>query len=418
MTVITVDLESPAVDVSAPIDARDIELVQQTFARVAMLGADNVGKVLFMKIFKKAPQALQLFSFGAEGLSDPYRLWRAGGPAVGHAAKVVTTVATAVGLLNNLDQLVPVLQDLGMRHHGYGIVPAHYDVVGEALIESLQLALGPLFTTSVQNAYLKVYTTVKSVMTTDPAEIEAARAAKQAEITAAAEAEQAAADAAAAAAAAASQETTEVSEKQAAEDKKKEAAAKKKAQEEKKKKEISAKKKAEDEAKKKAEAEAKKKAEQDVKLNEQKEKAKERLAAFKQLEKKDQEELTKKIIGHAKSGNVNALKDCLENNADPNATDGDGQCALHYAADGNKKDICICLLEYGADPKAAVKLGEWGMTPLHYAARQGYTEIAQIVYDKKASQTKNFQGKLPAELAESKGNEEIVQLIKKLDKKK
>ena len=32
-TPITLDLKSPPVDVNAPLDARDIELVQQTFAR-------------------------------------------------------------------------------------------------------------------------------------------------------------------------------------------------------------------------------------------------------------------------------------------------------------------------------------------------------------------------------------------------
>eukprot|EP00927_Polykrikos_kofoidii_P012497 TRINITY_DN15387_c0_g3_i1.p1 TRINITY_DN15387_c0_g3~~TRINITY_DN15387_c0_g3_i1.p1 ORF type:complete len:171 (-),score=39.11 TRINITY_DN15387_c0_g3_i1:279-791(-) len=164
---ITVNLNSPPVNISAPIDERDIQLVQQTFARVAMLGADNVGKILFMKIFKKAPQALQLFSFKAEGLNDPCKLWRAGGPATKHAAGVVSTVATAVGLLTQLDQLVPILRELGAKHVGYGVVPAHYDVVGEALIESLALALGPNFTPAVKNAYLKVYTTVKMTMTSD-----------------------------------------------------------------------------------------------------------------------------------------------------------------------------------------------------------------------------------------------------------
>lgn len=39
--------------VNAPIDARDIDLVQQTFARVAMLGSNAIGRLLFMNIFKR-----------------------------------------------------------------------------------------------------------------------------------------------------------------------------------------------------------------------------------------------------------------------------------------------------------------------------------------------------------------------------
>lgn len=39
--------------VNAPIDARDIDLVQQTFARVAMMGSNAIGRLLFMNIFKR-----------------------------------------------------------------------------------------------------------------------------------------------------------------------------------------------------------------------------------------------------------------------------------------------------------------------------------------------------------------------------
>eukprot|EP00929_Paragymnodinium_shiwhaense_P116212 TRINITY_DN85553_c0_g1_i1.p1 TRINITY_DN85553_c0_g1~~TRINITY_DN85553_c0_g1_i1.p1 ORF type:complete len:171 (-),score=55.74 TRINITY_DN85553_c0_g1_i1:348-860(-) len=163
MAAITVNLQEPAVDLSAPLDERDIDLVQQTFAFAAQLGADTVGKVIFMKIFKKAPGALQLFSFKNEGL-EPVNLFRLGSPATAHAVKVVTTVGTAVSLLRDLPTLVPVLQALGLKHSSYGLAAAHYDVVGEALIESLQLALGDKFTDPVKNAWLKVYTVVKTTM--------------------------------------------------------------------------------------------------------------------------------------------------------------------------------------------------------------------------------------------------------------
>ena len=163
---ITVNLQEPAVDPSAAIDQRDIDLVQQTFGRVAMLGADTVGKVIFMKIFKKAPGALQMFSFKDTGTAeDPVTLFKLGSPAVAHVTKVVTTVGTAVSLLTDLDTLVPVLQALGLKHQTLGVAPEHYDIVGEAVIESLAVALGPNFTDPVKNAWLKIYTTVKTVMT-------------------------------------------------------------------------------------------------------------------------------------------------------------------------------------------------------------------------------------------------------------
>ncbi|CAE7384928.1 ngb2 [Symbiodinium sp. KB8] len=91
---LAIDLQSPPVDVNAPLDECDIQLVQVSFAQVARLGAKNVGKLLFMQvkgvtlvalgdstslllslwnIFKVAPGAVDLFPF-ARGEANLYRL--------------------------------------------------------------------------------------------------------------------------------------------------------------------------------------------------------------------------------------------------------------------------------------------------------------------------------------------------------
>ena len=160
---LSVDLKEPAVDVNAPIDGRDIDLVQQTFARVAMLGSNTIGRLLFMNIFKIAPEAMKLFPLA----NCDANMWRPGSALEVHVLKVVETVATAVSLLKDLDTLVPVLQGLGLKHVGYGVQPAHYDVVGQALIATLEVSLGRHFTEPVKNAYLKVWTVIKANMISD-----------------------------------------------------------------------------------------------------------------------------------------------------------------------------------------------------------------------------------------------------------
>eukprot|EP00929_Paragymnodinium_shiwhaense_P022728 TRINITY_DN14438_c0_g1_i4.p1 TRINITY_DN14438_c0_g1~~TRINITY_DN14438_c0_g1_i4.p1 ORF type:complete len:180 (-),score=56.68 TRINITY_DN14438_c0_g1_i4:372-911(-) len=171
MALLTVDLVSPPVDLDAPLDDRDIDLVQQTFGYVAQLGTDTVGKVVFMKIFEKSPQALQLFTFKTETL-DFCKLFRCGSPATVHSMKVVGTLGLAVDKLRALKDLVPILQKLGVKHVGYGVIPEHYDIVGQAIVDAMKVALGGLFTPAVSNAWLKVYKVVKTTM------IEAAAAAK------------------------------------------------------------------------------------------------------------------------------------------------------------------------------------------------------------------------------------------------
>eukprot|EP00931_Biecheleriopsis_adriatica_P124535 TRINITY_DN99684_c0_g1_i1.p1 TRINITY_DN99684_c0_g1~~TRINITY_DN99684_c0_g1_i1.p1 ORF type:complete len:149 (-),score=11.15 TRINITY_DN99684_c0_g1_i1:111-557(-) len=108
---ITVDLKEPAVDVSAPIDTCDIELVQQTFNRVAMLGPSVVGRVVFMNVLKLAPGAIDLFP---KIKCDP-NPWDPGHEVDQLVIGLVKLIATAVRLLNDLDTLVPVLKSKEMK---------------------------------------------------------------------------------------------------------------------------------------------------------------------------------------------------------------------------------------------------------------------------------------------------------------
>lgn len=72
---------------------------------------------------------------------------------------------TAVANLRNPDVLVPALQELGMRHCRYGCRPDTYPPVGEALLWTIQYYLKDGFTPEVKAAWVDVYTTVQTVMT-------------------------------------------------------------------------------------------------------------------------------------------------------------------------------------------------------------------------------------------------------------
>jgi hemoglobin-like flavoprotein len=85
--------------------------------------------------------------------------------------KLMAMIATAVKGLNNPDKLVPAVQQLGRNHVGYGVVDAHYDTVGAALLWTLEQGLGEAFTPEVKDAWAAVYTLLATVMKAAAAEV-------------------------------------------------------------------------------------------------------------------------------------------------------------------------------------------------------------------------------------------------------
>ena len=76
----------------------------------------------------------------------------------------MATLQFAVESLDRLDQLVPIVEQLGVRHARYGVQPAHYPVVGSALLWTLEQGLGPAFTPAVRHAWTNVYELLATTM--------------------------------------------------------------------------------------------------------------------------------------------------------------------------------------------------------------------------------------------------------------
>mmetsp|Transcript_21778 Transcript_21778/g.37186 ORF Transcript_21778/g.37186 Transcript_21778/m.37186 type:complete len:166 (+) Transcript_21778:47-544(+) len=134
------------------------ELVQATWPKVEAVGLEVGGVMFFKRIFEIAPGALQLFSF-----KDEKNLYES--PALKkHAITVMKTVGVAVGGLGDLTALVPILTELGRKHVGYGVLPEHYDIVGAALLWTLEQALGDAWTEDVKAAWTEIYGIVATTM--------------------------------------------------------------------------------------------------------------------------------------------------------------------------------------------------------------------------------------------------------------
>ena len=123
------------------------QLVQDSFAKVAPI-ADDAAALFYRRLFELDPRLKLMFP----GDMAPQR------------KKLMQMLTAAVKGLDHLEQLVPVLQDLGRRHAGYGVADAHYDTVGQALLWTLEKALGRAFTPELRHAWTTVYTLVAVTM--------------------------------------------------------------------------------------------------------------------------------------------------------------------------------------------------------------------------------------------------------------
>ena len=134
-----------------------IKLVQDSFEHVVPI-AEQAAAMFYGRLFDIDPELRSLFK---TDLSEQGR-------------KLMTMIRAAVNGLNNLDEIVPTVQALGRRHVEYGVVPADYDSVGEALLWTLEQGLGEAFTPEVKEAWTLTYELLAGAMKDAAAQVAAA----------------------------------------------------------------------------------------------------------------------------------------------------------------------------------------------------------------------------------------------------
>jgi hemoglobin-like flavoprotein len=126
---------------------QEITLVQQSFKKVLPIKA-AAAEMFYNRLFVLDPSLRELFPTDM----------------VEQGRKLMAMLATAVGGLHRLDEIVPAVQALGVRHRDYSVRPEHYKTVGEALIWTLAQGLGKDFSDEVKAAWVAAYTLLSSTM--------------------------------------------------------------------------------------------------------------------------------------------------------------------------------------------------------------------------------------------------------------
>jgi hemoglobin-like flavoprotein len=126
---------------------RQKRLVRQSFESVQEY-SDSVVTLFYGRLFELAPQVRSLFKIEIRTQS----------------AKLMDTFSSLVDALDRFDELRGPLTEMGRRHAGYNVEPAHYDVLVTALTWAFAQALGLEFDEQTRAAWEQLLKAVSSVM--------------------------------------------------------------------------------------------------------------------------------------------------------------------------------------------------------------------------------------------------------------
>ena len=133
-----------------------ITLVTESWDKVVPI-SEKAAELFYGKLFELDPSLKPLFK----------------GDMTEQGRKLMLMINTAVTNINDVESIIPALEDLGKRHVGYGVKDEYYTTVAEALLWTLGQGLGDAFTEEVKEAWTQTYTTLAEVMITAANTVEA-----------------------------------------------------------------------------------------------------------------------------------------------------------------------------------------------------------------------------------------------------
>ena len=124
-----------------------ITLVQDTFDKIRPI-SEKAAKLFYNRLFELDPSLKSLFK----------------GDMKTQGKMLMQMLDYAVTGLDRLDTIILAIQNLGIRHVGYGVKDEYYETVGEALLWTLEQGLGKDFTPDVKDAWAEAYKLLSDIM--------------------------------------------------------------------------------------------------------------------------------------------------------------------------------------------------------------------------------------------------------------
>ena len=126
-----------------------VAIIRSSFDAVSP-HAEALGRHFYGTLFGIAPATRDLFPVNMEV----------------QRSRLLRALVHVVQMVDQPDELVPFLQQLGRDHRKFGVLAEHYDAVGGALIGAIEHFAGDAFTPEVEAAWTEAYGIVAGAMRT------------------------------------------------------------------------------------------------------------------------------------------------------------------------------------------------------------------------------------------------------------
>ena len=130
--------------------AKEITLVKKSWVSIRKIDPLIIGDVFYTKLFYDHPELRKMFPQNMEA----------------QYGKLIDMLSTIIARLHKLDDLKGEIAHMAKRHVEYGVKPEHYNLVGKALIWTLQKGLGKEWNDEVKAAWINCYAILSGTMIT------------------------------------------------------------------------------------------------------------------------------------------------------------------------------------------------------------------------------------------------------------
>jgi len=144
------ELSSPGPRPHQPTPARAsqmVQLIRDSWAAVEPQ-QDDVARFFYGMLFSLAPGTRELFAVNMEV----------------QRSRLLRALVHVIQMIDRPDELLPFLHQLGRDHRKFGVVSAHYEAVGTALLAAIKKHAGDAWTETVERAWAEAYTVMASAM--------------------------------------------------------------------------------------------------------------------------------------------------------------------------------------------------------------------------------------------------------------